>query len=151
MKASVRRILSLVIIIAVFVANVHLVDAAEPEIMPRASAYFSRIDWDLTPIGNGDLQVFTAVYATDVMTKLGASSVAIYEKLPGATSFTMVHVFNRYNSPDALGTNKYTYVYEPVYTKGVAGAQYYASIAFYAENSAGSETLYRTTLIVTAT
>ena len=151
MKASVRRILSLIIIIAVFSVGVHNVDAAEPEIMPRASAYFFCIEWDLTPIGNGDLQVFTAVYATDVMTKLGASSIAIYEKLPDATSFTMVHVFNRYNSPDALGTNKYTYVYEPVYTKGVAGAQYYASIAFYAENSAGSETLYRTTLIVTAT
>ena len=151
MKASVRRILSLVIIIAVLVANVHLVDAAEPEIMPRASAYFSCIEWNLTPIGNGDLQVYVDICATGTMTKLGASSVAIYEKLPGATSFTMVHVFNRYNSPDALGTNEYTYVYEPVYTKGVAGAQYYASIAFYAENSAGSETLYRTTLIVTAT
>ena len=151
MTASVRRILSLVIIIAIFVAGVHLVNAAAPEIMPRASAYFSRIDWNLTPIGNGDLQIYTATYATNYMTKLGASSVAIYEKLPGATSFTMVHVFNRYNSPDALGTNKVTYVYEPIYTKGVAGAQYYASIAFYAENSAGSETLYRATPIVTAT
>lgn len=151
MTVSVRRILSLVLIIALFVAALPLTDAVEPEIMPRASAYFSRIEWDLTPIGNGDLLVYMGAYATGYMTKLGASSIAIFEKLPDAMGFTMVHVFNQYNTPDLLGTNKGTYIYEPIYTEGVAGAQYYASIAFYAENTSGSETLYRSTPIVTAT
>lgn len=151
MTVSTRRILSLVLIIALSVAVFPLADAVEPELMPRASAYFSRIEWDLTPIGNGDIQVYMTACATGYMTKLGATSIAIYEKLPDAMGFTMVHVFNQDNTPNLLGTNKGSHIAEPIYTEGVAGAQYYASIAFYAENTSGSETLYRTTLIVTAT
>lgn len=151
MTVSARRILSLVLIIALFMAVFPFADAAEPELMPRASAYFSWIEWDITPIGNGDIQVYMGVGATGIMTKIGASSIAIYEKLPGATGFTMVHVFNQYNTPKLLGTNKGTHIAEPIYTEGVAGAQYYASIAYYAENSSGNESLYRSTTIITAT
>ncbi|MBQ4565572.1 MAG: hypothetical protein IJA48_04415 [Oscillospiraceae bacterium] len=154
MKAMCRRILSLLMIVAILASFAGSVSAMEVEEFPqqgRSSAYFSLLNWDLAPLGNGKLYVYAKAWATGYMTKLGVSSVVIYEKLPNATSYSPVYTYNSYTCSFLYGTNVTTYTFNPTYTKAVPGAQYYSSTAFYAENSSGHETIYKYAPVITAT
>ena len=117
----------------------------------RANTHFQVLMWDLDNQGGGTLSICFETVANRSMTKLGANSIVLYEKLPGETIYTAVYTYNRYTAPSILGTNKISHAFEVFYTKAVSGAQYYLSISFYAEDSTGSETLHRYSSIVTAT
>ena len=149
---KLRKLLILWLVLASLTActcNVHAVVEDVSSLSPRSNAYFMQLNWDLTYEGGSTLRVYAKPTATHVMIKLGASSIVLYEKRPGASSFTGVYTYNSYTAPSVLGSNKIVHTFEGFYNKAVSGGQYYISVAFYAQDSAGSEYLYRSTPIIT--
>lgn len=149
---NLRRILTVWLLLAILTScmcSANAVEETEAIPSPRSSAYFSSLSWDLTHEGGSTLRVYAKATATHVMTKLGAKSIALYEKRSGATSFSSVYVFNSVTAPTVLGTNKISHTFEGFYHKAVSKAQYYICVAFYAEDSAGDEYIYRYTPVIT--
>ena len=111
----------------------------------RASERFTWTEVTAFAMGNRVLRFEFDIIATGKMQELGVSKIAVYRN--GLS--TPVKTFTRDNTPGLIAYNKddkYGYV---EYT-GVAGADYFAQIYLYAKNSSGSETLIRTTNVVTA-
>ncbi|MBQ8587359.1 MAG: hypothetical protein IJ453_04670 [Oscillospiraceae bacterium] len=154
MKSFLRKTLLFLLLSACLLGCISPAAAAEvPDsgISPQASDFFNNIRYEASPIGNGKLHIYFKVIATDTMAKLGATSVAIYKELPNSAGYSMVHSYNAYSSPSTLGTNTMFFSFSTDYSADV-GANYYASFAFYAQESDGSdETEYYYSLVVKIT
>lgn len=154
MKSFLRKILLFLLLTACLLGCISPAAAAEvpdPGISPQASDFFNEIRYEASPIGNGKLHIYFKVRATCTMAKLGATSVAIYKELPNSAGYSMVHSYNAYSNPPTLGTNVLVFSFSTDYSADV-GANYYASFAFYAKKSDGSdETEYYYTLVVKIT
>lgn len=154
MKSFLRKILLFLLLTACLLGCISPAAAAEvpdPGISPQASTFFDSLRYEVSPIGNGKLHVYFKVNATQNMAKLGATSVAIYKELPNGAGYSMVHSYNAYSNPPTLGTNVMVFSFSTDYSADV-GANYYASIAFYAKKNDGSdETEYYYTLVVKVT
>lgn len=154
MKSFLRKILLFLLLSACLLGCISPAAAAEvPDtgISPQASDFFANVRYEASPIGNGKLHIYFKVSAVHTMARLGATSVAIYKELPNSAGYSMVHSYNAYSNPPTLGTNVTIFSFSTDYSADV-GANYYASFAFYAQESDGSdETEYYYSLVVKIT
>ncbi len=110
----------------------------------RASDYFSYTEVVATPVGNGKFAVEFDINATHIMDKLGATEIIIWERQSNG-SYESVKTY----TSGLMDTNTAA-AYGRVYYQGTSGARYYATVALYAKDSSGSETLYSNTSVITA-
>lgn len=153
MRNILHKILLFTLTLACVAGCMSAAGAAEvPEVsvFPCASDYFDAWRYEASAAGNGDIYIYFKVTSTRTMTSLGVSSIAIYKELPNNAGYTMVHSYNRYNTPSLLGSGTMYHSFSTTYD-AVVGEKYYASFAFYAANSSGSETQYRSTAVITIT
>lgn len=153
MKQIYKKTVVLLLLVSMLSGCVTFAQAAAPTVepvQPCASAYFGGTDAWLTPSGNGYVLIEFDVVATGYMKELGAKSITLYEKLPGSSTFSIAKIYNRYNTSGFIAENAIDYYFRMTYKEAIAGAHYYAYIAFYAENSSGNESLATTTSTVIA-
>ena len=140
MKRNLIRLFSSVICCLMFVAAVPLANATAT----RASNYFWVTEVWGTPLSDGEIAIEFDVGSTHTMQQLGATEIVIWEQQNNG-SYEDVKTF----SGGMLDRNT-TSAYRMVTYQGTSGTKYYATIAFYAKDSEGSEYLYRNTSIFTA-
>ena len=97
---------------------------------------------------NGKIYIEADALATDIMDVIGVESITIYEKQSDGYDDD-VYVYTRYNTAGMTRANNVEH-FKSVTYQGTVGKKYYATVAFYAENDEGSETLYHDTYVVTA-
>lgn len=147
---TIIRTLAFLLVATVLLGAAPSINAAEQEeILPRASYYFNNYSPELTPLASGCIHVSFSVSATHAMTKLGATSAVLYEKLPDAFGYTSVAAYNLDTAPSVMAYGKTTHYFGTTYTRAVTGAKYYLSVAFYAEDSNGSEAKYSSSPVFT--
>ena len=144
MKQFIYRFGSLAIVLALALTLVlPMACAAE-----QASDYFSVTSAVAYAESNGVILIEADACATGMMDEIGVESITIYEKQSDG-QYDDVAVYTRYNTTGMIRTNNFEH-FKSVTYQGTVGKKYYATIAFYAENDEGSETLYRDTYVVTA-
>ena len=114
----------------------------------QASYYFAYTDAVAYAEADGKILVEADALATHTMDEIGVESITIYEQQADG-SYDDVHTYTRYNTSGMIRTNNYEH-FKAVTYQGTVGKKYFASIAFYAADDEGSETLYRSTYAVTA-
>lgn len=144
MKHFSRRLCSLIAALTLSVALLVPVACAAA----RASDYFAFTDAVAYAEENGKILIEADVCATETMDEVGVKSITIYEKQPDGY-YDDVKTYTRYNTSGMIATNIYEH-FKSITYQGTIGKKYYATIAFYAKNSDGSETLYCDTNVVTA-
>ena len=114
----------------------------------QASYYFAGTGAVAYAEDNGRIYIEADAFATEVMDVIGVKSITIYEKQSDGY-YDPVYTYDSSNTSGLTRTNNYEY-FKSVTYRGTIGKQYYARIAFYAENDEGNETLYHNTNVVTA-
>lgn len=144
MYSKVKKFLGMILALSIVCALAVPAFAATP----RASDYFALTEAWATPTGGGSFIVEFDINATDIMKELGAKEITIWEKQDDG-SYEEVKTFTRYNTSGLIDTNV-AVAYGKVTYQGTAGTKYYATVALYAKNASGSETLYHETRVITA-
>lgn len=144
MKAKFIRIISLALSFVLVFGMTLTANAASQ----RASDYFAFTEVWATATSNGKFTVEFDITSTDYMQELGASSIYIYEQQSDG-SYDNVKTFTRYNTSGLIEKNV-DCAYGIVTYQGTPGVKYFASVALYAKDSSGSETLYSRTNTITA-
>lgn len=106
----------------------------------RASEYFHRTYVTATHVGGGTLSIMIDLAATGTMQEVGAKEVIVYEKKSNG-SYDPVYTFTREAYPSLISHNRLSHVSYVTYY-GNTGRTYYVSVAFYAKNANGSQTLW---------
>lgn len=144
-----RRLVALMLTVLTVVGMVTCVPAhAAAE--PRASEYFASTGVFAYAKGNGRIKIEVDVAATHEMLEVGASIVHIYEQNADGTS-TRVATFRKADNPYMVEHDSFFAYIDVYYDSAIPGRQYYAIVGCFAMNSAGSEILYFTSNLVTAT
>lgn len=144
MKRKAVSILSL----ALFLASLLSLAAPCSAAQTRSSDYFFATDVWITAQEGGKILVEFDVNATCPMLEVGVKTFYIYEQ-QSSGNYKLVKTFSRYDTPGLINTNSFFADGEVTY-QGTPGVKYYATAAFYAKDSAGSETLCFDTKVVTA-
>lgn len=119
-------------------------------IMPLASDYFDSTQASLSALGSGKVRIEIEVVATEKMAKVGVASIVLWEKKPGETSATIAKTYVWGNTDNMTTLNSAGHYLKLTYC-GIAGAQYHASVSYYAQTYSGSsDTLSYVTKSVTA-
>lgn len=143
MNSKAKRFLGMILALSMAVALSVSAYAAT-----YASDYFALTDVKITRTSGGSFTVEYDINATDNMQELGAKEIVIYEQQDDG-SYEEVKTFTRYNTSGLIDTNA-DFAYGKVTYKGTVGTKYYATVALYAKDASGSETLYCDTKIITA-
>ena len=144
MKKFSRRLLCLAATLVLTLSlPVPMACAAE-----QASYYFASTSAVAYAEDNGKIYIEADALATDIMDVIGVESITIYEKQSDGY-YDDVYVYTRYNTAGMTRANNVEH-FKSVTYQGTVGKKYYATVAFYAENDEGSETLYHDTYVVTA-
>ncbi len=117
--------------------------------LARSSAYLNSYSASTVPISGGRLAVTVNVIGVGPMTKIGASTIYIYESTDGKY-FSQVGRYFSDDHPIMMGSGAYYYEDAIIY-QGVVGRYYYASVYVYAANESGSDEKNYTTAVVKAT
>lgn len=144
MYYRVKKIVGLILSLSIILSLTIPVLAASP----RANEYITYTEARITKTGSGSFSVEFDVDATRVMKELGAKEITIYEQQSNGT-YEEVKTFTRYNTSGLIDTNVITADGGVTYG-GTVGTRYYATVAIYAKDASGSETLYCDTKIITA-
>lgn len=115
---------------------------------PRASDYFWYTDVYASAQSGGNILIEIEINATDIMQKVGATDVYIYEQQSDG-GYDNVYTFTSDDYPSLMWTNNAFYDGAVAY-EGTVGTKYYATVALYAKDANGSETMYEDTYVVTA-
>ena len=110
----------------------------------RASDFFAVTEVWATPQGNGKFIVEFDIGATHKMSELGAKAIYIWEEQSNG-DYEIVRTY----SSGLIDTNTDA-AYRKITYYGDSGTKYYATVALYAKDSSGSETLYSDTRVITA-
>ena len=124
------------------------VTACASEVAPRASEYFSFTDVRAYAKGYGRVLIEIDIDATHMMDEVGASVIHIYEKQANGT-YKEVYKYTKTAYPSLIVEDSF-FGYVDVTYQGTSDKEYYAIVGCYAKDSAGSETLYFYTNVVTA-
>lgn len=143
MKKRIASLLCVLLVIMGLPAT-----ACATEVMPRASEYFSFTDVRAYATGNGKVLIEIDINATHKMDEVGASVVHIYEEQANG-SYKEVCKYTKAANPNLIVEDSY-FAFLDVTYQGTSGKEYYAIVGCYAKDSAGSETLYFYTNVVTA-
>ena len=114
----------------------------------RASAYFGATDVRAYAKSGGKILFEIDIDATHTMQELGASEVYVYEEQDDGT-WDNVYTFTMDAHPYLIETNSVGAYVDATY-QGTVGKKYFATVACYARDSSGAETLMFDTPIVTA-
>lgn len=139
MYHKLYRLISLVLVIAA-ILSVSSFAAYIPPDSPDASAYISSYSVNLSNGGNGKLKVGFDVTGTGVMTKIGATSIAIYRcngNYVGTIRYTDSGRSGMMGSNDYFHADTETYIVTP--------GSYYVVVTIYAKNSSGFDAISVTT------
>lgn len=92
----------------------------------------------LSKASNGDLSIYFSVRATDVMEKIGASSVEIQRS--SGNGWVTEYTFNTSNTPTLQQENKDQYSMVLTYPPRFTGAEYRAVVMIYVKDASGVST-----------
>lgn len=145
MKKTVIRTLSLSLVLVMCLSVA--VSAAGAPISVCASEYFDSYGSSIHRAGNGGVTVYFNVVGTNVMDKIGANAVFIYEK--NGSSWDVVKVFWASSTPSMMGYNTIKKTGSVTYY-GTSGKQYYASVSFYALKNGNGQIKDMSTITITA-
>lgn len=140
MKQKFKQLFSLLMVCCLFAGMTTIAHASAQ----RASDYFWYTEVVATPVGNGKFAVEFDINATHIMDKLGATEIIIWERQSDG-SYESVKTY----TSGLMDTNT-AEAYRRVYYQGTSGVRYYATVALYAKDSSGSETLYSDSRVITA-
>lgn len=104
----------------------------------RASSRIVHSTATLSKASNGDLSVYFFVRATDIMEKIGASSVAIQRSSGG--DWVTEYTFNTSNTPALLVENSDRHGMVLTYSPRFTGVSYRAVVMIYAKDATGVST-----------
>ena len=125
-------------ILFVWLCMVMLCSIPAHAVEARASSRIAHSTVTLSKKSDGDLSVYFSVQATDVMEKIGASSVEIQRNT--ITGWVSEYTFNISNTPSLQRENKDQYGtvlwYSPLFT----GKEYRAVVMIYVKDASGSST-----------
>lgn len=114
----------------------------------RASAYFGATSVRAYAKSGGKILFEIDIDATHTMQELGASEVYVYEEQDDG-SWDNVYTFTMDEHPYLIETNTVGAYVDATY-QGTVGKTYFATVACYARDSSGAETLMFDTPDVTA-
>lgn len=114
----------------------------------QASDYFTSTSAVAYAEAGGKILIEADALATGTMDEIGFESITIYEQQSDG-SYDDVRTYTRYNTSGMIRTNNVEN-FKAVTYQGTIGKKYFATIAFYAANDEGSETIYRDTYVVRA-
>lgn len=114
----------------------------------QASAYFAVTSSMAYAQEDGKILIEGDVCATGMMDEIGIKRITIYEKQSDGY-YESVKTYTRDDTSGMIRTNNYEHFKRLTY-QGTIGKKYYATIAFYAKDSEGNETLYHDSNVVTA-
>ncbi len=114
----------------------------------QASDYFSATDVWATARDNYEIDFDFDINATHKMLEVGAKKIYVCE-LKDDGSCEVVKTYSREEMPKLINTNS-AFADGYVTFKGTPGVRYFATIALYAKDSDGNETLVFDTNVVTA-
>ena len=137
-----QKFIRLIIFTLTFVILLGTVSASAQS--QRASDYFSYTRVVATPLGDGEFAVEFDINATHIMDRLGATEIVIWERQSNG-SYEDVKTY----TSGLIDTNT-SAAYRRVDYQGTPGVRYYATVALYAKDSSGIETLYSNTSVITA-
>ena len=114
----------------------------------RSSAYLNSYAASVTARSGGRLIVTVDVSGVGSMTKIGASTIYIYESSDGV-DFERVGTYHYEGYPNMMGSGT-IYYKDAITYYGTPGYYYFASVYCYAENANGSDERNYTTTVVRA-
>lgn len=144
MYSKVKRFMGIILALSIACALAIPAFAATP----RASDYFAETEVWATRTGSGKFIVEFDIAASHTMRELGAKEITIWERQANG-SYEEVETFTRYNTSGLMDTNC-AVAYGKITYNGTAGTKYYATVALYAKDASGNETLYCDTNVITA-
>lgn len=95
---------------------------------------------DVTPIGNGQLNIHFTIQGTNRMSRIGARSIVIYEQ-PGVT-WLKAASYDQYDE-GMSATNAYIHG-NSIYFNGTPGVLYQIVVTLFAQDSSGSDSRTQT-------
>lgn len=104
----------------------------------RASSRIAYSAASLSKKSNGDLSIFFSVQATDIMEKIGASSVAIQRN--SGNHWVTEYTFTTSITPTLQQENKDYYGMVLTYSPEINGKEYRAVVMIYVEDASGVST-----------
>lgn len=124
--------------------------AATPSdgIEPQASSFLTSYSVGIHPVGNGKVEVSFSVVGTDIMDRIGAAKIVVYESTNNS-SWSPVKTYNYTTYSNLTATNRSTYGSDVTYS-GTSGRYYKAIVTIYAAKDGGSDSRLVTTSSVKA-
>lgn len=104
----------------------------------RASSRIAHSAASLSKKSTGDLSIYFSVQATDVMEKIGASSVEIQRN--SGSGWTTEYTFTTSNTPTLQRENKDQHGMVLTYSPRFTGVEYRAVVMIYAKDATGIST-----------
>lgn len=136
-------------VLATMLACIFLLNATALAAAPRSSAYIFYTYANMTAESNGKLKISFSVTGMDVMSKIGASTIKLYENNGKSTTLVKTYRSTDTEYSNMMGSNSLIYANYVTYS-GTIGYKYYAEVSFTAGNSSGSDTFTSSTPTVTA-
>lgn len=127
-----RRLMSSFLVMVLVVSVLSMPASA---INPLASEQIARYYSYLVPCEDGEFGVVFSISGTDIMNRIGAKEIKIYQQIDGR--WTWVKTFNA-NSEGMCDTNT-SYHANTIYYKGISGKAYKVDVTIFAEDAAGSD------------
>lgn len=132
-----KRILSLLLALALVGSPVCALAAESEDPAPHASLYLDAYSVSLTPKGNSKMSVTFIVYGTDTMDVIGAQKILIEEW--DGSDWEETGTLSAENNSNFYKTNASEYTASTSFY-GTPGVQYRATLTAYAELDGGSDT-----------
>ena len=129
-----KVLLALFTTVLIICNTIILTQAANTRSSQYLYDYASYIDSDV----NGDVYVSFEVTGRSTMDKIGASIIYLYEKAPGASSWTLVKTFIPQYHPEMMGYNLDFYTNYVSYD-GNSNNNYKATVTISAEKDDGGD------------
>lgn len=145
---KMKRVLCLILAVVLVFGSIITAEAAEAE--AQASYYLSSYLAYIYPEGDGKISVWFEVHATGTMDEVGAITIRLREKAPGATSWTSVKTYFYDDYPEMLGSDVNHY-YGHVDYEGTPGYTYFAYVTVWAGDDGDGDSRILATAEVVAT
>lgn len=145
MKKTLRYLV--LILICLFALNTTVL--ASETISPQSSLYIIGSDAEIIPLGNGKISITFWITGTNEMSKIGATSIDLYEDNGQSTTLVKTYRATNLEYSHLMGSNKLSHSSEVTFS-GTAGYKYYAKVHLTAKNSSGSDSIVEVAPSVTA-
>lgn len=124
--------------------------AAVPEaVIPRASDYITAYNAYICPMGDGELDIWFRLVATDDWADVGALTIELYEATE-ITKWTLVETYSHRNHSNMM-VEDYYFCMSHVDYDGTPGKYYKAYVTLWAGDENGGDTRYLWTTAKLAT